>query len=138
MLLDGDNIRLGLNKDLGFSEIDRIENIRRVAEVAKLMNDAGIICLSSFITPLEFNRKMAREIIGNNFVLVYINTSIEECEKRDKKGLYKKARKGLIKDFTGITSPFDEPQDADLILNNDNYEECAFKIYEYILEKIKI
>ena len=137
MHLDGDNIRLGLNKDLSFSSCDRIENIRRVAEVAKILNDAGIICISSFITPLEINREMAKKIIGDNFILIYINTSIKECEKRDKKGLYQKAKQGIIKDFTGINSPFEIPISCDMIINNDNYEEAAIKIYEYIIDKIK-
>lgn len=136
MLLDGDNVRIGLNKDLTFSSADRIENIRRVSEVAKLMNDAGIICLTSFITPLEINREIAKKIIGDSFILVYINTPLEECEKRDKKGLYAKAKKGLIKDFTGINSEYEEPQNADLVLYNDNAKECAIKIYEYIKERL--
>jgi len=104
MLLDGDNIRLGINNDLGFSNKDRKENLRRVAHISKLLNDAGIICITSFITPLNSNREDVKSIIGDSFVLVYINTDIEECEKRDKKGLYKKAKKGLIKDFTGVNS----------------------------------
>lgn len=137
MLLDGDNIRMGLNKDLSFSTNDRIENIRRISEVAKLMNDSGLICITSFISPLEINRKMAKEIIGDKFFLVYINTPLEECEKRDKKGLYVKAKKGIIKDFTGINSVFEEPKDANLILNNIDYRECAKKIYEQINDIIK-
>lgn len=137
MLLDGDNIRMGLNKDLSFSTNDRIENIRRISEVAKLMNDSGLICITSFISPLEINRKMAKEIIGDKFFLVYINTPLEECEKRDKKGLYIKARKGIIKDFTGINSVFEEPKDANLTLSNIDYRECAKKIYEQIKDIIK-
>ena len=138
MLLDGDNIRLGLNKNLTFSKGDRIENIRRIAEVAKLMNDAGLICITSFITPLEINRVMARQIIGEDFILVYVNTSIEECKKRDKKGIYIKAEKGIIKEFTGVSSPYEEPTNADLILVNNDYKECARIIYKYIEERIKI
>ena len=137
MLLDGDNVRLGLNSDLSFSDKDRIENIRRISEVAKLMNDAGLICITSFISPLEINRAMARKIIGNKFVLVYINTDLEECERRDKKGLYAKARKGVIKNFTGINSIYEEPQNADLILYNNDYKECAEKVYKRISEVIK-
>ncbi|MBQ8218987.1 MAG: adenylyl-sulfate kinase [Bacilli bacterium] len=136
MLLDGDNIRMGLNKDLTFTENDRIENIRRISEVAKLINDAGLICITSFISPLEINREMAREIIKDKFFLVYINTPLEECEKRDKKGLYNKARNGIIKDFTGISSPFEEPINPDLVLNNNDYKECAKKIYNSIKERI--
>lgn len=138
MVLDGDNIRLGLNSDLKFSNDDRIENIRRIAEVAKLMNDAGLINIVSFISPLEINRIMAKKIIGDKFFLVYVNTPINECEKRDKKGLYKKARNGDIKDFTGIDSPFDVPKNADIIVNNIDYSECARKIYEAIEKRIKL
>ena len=99
--LDGDNTRLGLNKGLGFSEEDRIENIRRVSEVCKLMNDAGLIVICSFISPFEKNRQQAREIIGENFHEVFIDADLSTCEERDPKGLYKKARAGEIKDFTG-------------------------------------
>ena len=137
MLLDGDNIRMGLNKDLKFSDNDRIENIRRVAEVAKLMNEAGLISIVSFISPLEINRLMAKDIIGDRFFLVYVNTSLDECERRDKKGLYKKARAGEIKNFTGINSQFDIPHKADIIVNNVNYKDCAYKIYKMIEERIK-
>ena len=138
MILDGDNIRLGLNKDLKFSNDDRIENIRRIAEVAKLMNDAGLINIVSFISPLEINRIMAKQIIGDKFFLVYVNTSLEECEKRDKKGLYKKARNGEIKDFTGINSPFDIPKNADIVVDNIDYKECANKIYNALEKRIKL
>ncbi len=138
MILDGDTIRLGLNKDLKFSNDDRIENIRRIAEVAKLMNDAGLINIVSFISPLEINRIMAKQIIGDKFFLVYVNTSLEECEKRDKKGLYKKARNGEIKDFTGINSPFDIPKNADVVVDNIDYKECANKIYNAIEKRIKL
>lgn len=138
MILDGDNIRLGLNKDLKFSNDDRIENIRRIAEVAKLMNDAGLINIVSFISPLEINRIMAKQIIRDKFFLVYVNTSLEECEKRDKKGLYKKARNGEIKDFTGINSPFDIPKNADVVVDNIDYKECANKIYNAIEKRIKL
>jgi bifunctional enzyme CysN/CysC len=117
MLLDGDNVRMGLNRNLGFKEQDRIENIRRVAEVAKLMNDAGLIVLSSFISPYENDRQRAREIIGvDSFVEVYVNTPLEECERRDVKGLYKKARAGEIPNFTGISSPYEIPQTADIVI----------------------
>lgn len=137
MLLDGDNVRLGINNDLKFSEEDRIENIRRVANISKLFNDAGLICITSFITPLELNRKMAKDIVGEDFILVYVNTDIEECEKRDKKGLYKKARENLIKDFTGVNSPFEEPNDADIIIYNDDATKCAINIYNKIKEKLE-
>ncbi len=110
MRLDGDNVRLGLNKNLDFSEKDRIENIRRIAEVCKLMNDAGLITITSFISPFERDRVMAKEIIGDDkFIEVYVSTPLEECERRDIKGLYKKAREGKIAAFTGITSPYEAP-----------------------------
>ena len=120
--LDGDNTRLGLNKGLGFSEEDRIENIRRVAEVCKLMNEAGLIVICSFISPFEKNRTQAKEIIGENFIEVFIDADLETCEMRDPKGLYKKARTGEIKDFTGISSPFESPSNA-IVLKNNNEED---------------
>ena len=116
--LDGDNTRLGLNKGLGFSEEDRIENIRRVAEVCKIMNDAGLIVICSFISPFEKNRTQAKEIIGDNFIEVFIDADLSTCETRDPKGLYKKARAGEIKDFTGISSPFETPINAIVLKNN--------------------
>ena len=119
-ILDGDNTRLDLNKDLGFSEEDRIENIRRVSEVSKLLNDAGIITISSFISPFEINREQAKEIIGEDFIEIFIKTDLEVCEMRDPKGLYKKARLGEIKDFTGISSPYEIPQNAIILENNQN------------------
>jgi adenylylsulfate kinase len=117
-ILDGDNTRLGLNKGLGFSEEDRIENIRRVSEVAKILNDAGIITICSFISPFEKNREQAKEIIGENFIEVFIDADLSTCEERDPKGLYKKARAGEIKDFTGISSPFETPSNAIVLKNN--------------------
>ena len=116
--LDGDNTRLGLNKGLGFSEEDRIENIRRVAEVCKIMNDAGLIVVCSFISPFEKNRTQAKEIIGDNFIEVFVDADLQTCETRDPKGLYKKARAGEIKDFTGISSPFETPINAIVLKNN--------------------
>jgi adenylylsulfate kinase len=118
-ILDGDNTRIGLNKNLGFSESDRIENIRRVAEVCKLMNDAGIIVICSFISPFQKNRDDAKQIIGENrFFEVFIDTDLSVCEDRDPKGLYKKARNGEIKEFTGISSPFEIPENAIVLKNN--------------------
>ncbi len=119
MLLDGDNVRMGLNSNLGFSEGDRVENIRRIAEVAKLMNDAGLIVLTSFISPFEKDRSRARKIIGDDFVEIYIDTPLEECEKRDVKGLYKRARSGEIADFTGISSPYEAPEHAEIVISTD-------------------
>jgi len=114
-VLDGDNVRHGLNKNLGFSVTDRAENIRRIAEVAKLMNDAGLIVLSAFISPFRADREMAKEIVGmQNFVEIYVSTPLDVCETRDPKGLYAKARSGLIKDFTGISANYEVPTKADL------------------------
>ena len=118
MLLDGDNVRMGLNKTLGFKEADRIENIRRIAEVAKLMNDAGLIVITSFISPYVRDRRNAREIIGeDSFIEVYVSTPVEECEKRDVKGLYKKARAGEIPNFTGISSPYETPEHPEVTID---------------------
>lgn len=135
MLLDGDNVRMGLNSNLGFSEQDRIENIRRVAEVAKLMNDAGLIVLTAFISPFENDRKRARDIIGNdNFIEIYVSTPLEECEKRDVKGLYQKARKGEILNFTGISSPYEPPVQAEITIDTSKYslEEAV----QYVLKEL--
>lgn len=121
MLLDGDNIRLGINKDLGFNEYDRTENIRRVAEISKLMNDAGLIVITSFISPFKEDRELAREIIGEeSFIEVYVSTPLEECERRDVKGLYQKARSGEIPNFTGIGSPYEEPENPDISLDTSS------------------
>ena len=131
MLLDGDNVRMGLNKNLGFKEQDRIENIRRVSEVAKLMNDAGLIVLTSFISPYDSDRKQARLIIGEeNFVEIYVKTDLSECEKRDVKGLYKRARAGEIPNFTGISSPYEEPTDAEIVVETKGHsvEDCVDEI----------
>lgn len=110
-ILDGDNIRSGINNNLGFSEADRTENIRRIAEVSKLFVDCGIVTIAAFISPTHAIRRMASEIIGeNDFLEVYVSTPIEECERRDVKGLYARARRGEIKEFTGISSPFEVPE----------------------------
>lgn len=132
MLLDGDNIRMGLNRNLGFTEADRVENIRRIAEVAKLMNDAGLIVLTAFISPYQKDRENAREIIGDDFFEVYVSTPIEECEKRDVKGLYKKARSGEIPNFTGISSPYEAPEAPEMEINTQevSLEEAVNSIIE--------
>ncbi len=119
MLLDGDNIRMGLNNNLGFSQEDRVENIRRIAETCKLMNDAGLIVLVSVISPYAKDRQNAREIIGDAFFEVYVETSLEECEKRDTKGLYKKAKEGKIANFTGISSPYEVPTHAEVTVKTE-------------------
>jgi len=117
--LDGDNIRSGINNNLGFSEEDRFENIRRIAEVSKLFMDSGIICINSFISPTNKIRGIAQKIIGEeNFITIYLDTPIEVCENRDIKGLYKKAREGKIKNFTGIDSPFDIPSNPEITINS--------------------
>ena len=117
-VLDGDNVRHGLSRDLGFSDSDRTENIRRIAEVAKLMNDAGLIVITAFISPLRSDREMARSIIGDEqYREVYVSTTIEVCESRDPKGLYKKARAGLVKDFTGVSAPYETPLSPTLTLD---------------------
>lgn len=117
-ILDGDNVRHGLNKDLGFTEADRVENIRRIAEIAKLLLDAGMVVITSFISPYRQDRKMAQELIGQaDFVEVYVNTSLAVCEQRDVKGLYQKARRGEIPNMTGINSPYEAPENPDLVFN---------------------
>ncbi|MEK4426772.1 adenylyl-sulfate kinase [Solibacillus sp. FSL K6-1523] len=121
MLLDGDNVRLGLNKDLGFDEAGRIENIRRTAEVAKLMNDAGLITLSSFISPFERDRAYAKKILGESYIEIYVSTPLEVCEERDVKGLYKKARAEEIQHFTGISSPYEAPRNPHIEIDTSKY-----------------
>jgi bifunctional enzyme CysN/CysC len=117
-ILDGDNIRQGLNKDLGFTDADRVENIRRIAEVAKLMMDAGLIVMTAFISPFQRERQMARELIGaDNFVEVYVSTSLAVCESRDVKGLYKKARSGQLPNMTGVNSPYEVPQSPEIVVD---------------------
>jgi bifunctional enzyme CysN/CysC len=116
-LLDGDNVRHGLNRDLGFQDADRVENIRRVAEVSKLMVDAGLIVLVSFISPFRSERRMARELLEDGeFIEVFVDTSLADAEKRDPKGLYKKARTGELKNFTGIDSPYEAPENPEIII----------------------
>ncbi len=127
-LLDGDNVRHGLNRDLGFTEADRVENIRRVAEVARLMVDAGLIVLVSFISPFRAERRMARELFApGEFLEVFVDTPMEECERRDVKGLYAKARRGDLKNFTGIDSPYEPPEasDALVLATTDSAQACA-------------
>lgn len=140
-LLDGDNLRTGINNNLGFSESDRLENIRRAAEVSKLFLNCGIITICSFISPTEEIRKMAKSIIGEeHFFEVYINAPIEICEQRDVKGLYKKARAGEIKSFTGIDSPFEAPINPSIELKTDiiSLEKCTEYLLEALLEKVKV
>lgn len=137
-VLDGDNIRQGLCKDLGFSDNDRIENIRRIGEVSKLMMDAGSIVLTAFISPFKNDRKVAREVVGNkDFIEVYCDCPLEICESRDVKGLYKKARKGEIPEFTGISSRYEKPNDPELVLDTNelSVNDCLNFLLHYILER---
>jgi len=139
MLLDGDNLRTGINNNLGFSEEDRLENIRRAAEAAKLFVQSGVITICSFISPTEKIREMAKSIIGDDCLEVYINAPLEVCEERDVKGLYKKARNGEIKNFTGIDSPFEAPKNPALEIRTDlkSREECLSDLVDFALEQIK-
>ncbi|MCE5343062.1 MAG: adenylyl-sulfate kinase [Eubacteriales bacterium] len=138
-VLDGDKLRRGLNNDLGFSDADRIENMRRVTETANLFRDAGSITLVTLISPFEQNRRKAREIIGNDFLEVYIKASIETCKARDPKKLYQKALSGQIKNFTGIDSSYEIPLNPDLVLDTEkwNEEECAETLYSFILTHLE-
>ena len=139
--LDGDNIRKGINNDLTFAPEDRKKNIRRIAEVANLMVDAGLIVLAAFVSPYKKDRENIAQIVGNdNFVEIFVNTSIEECERRDVKGLYKKARVGEIKDFTGVNAPYEAPDspDIEIITDDLSIEECVLRIYYKITPKLKI
>ena len=139
-ILDGDNIRTGINNNLGFSEADRVENIRRIAEVSKLFIDTGIVTIAAFISPNNDIREMAAHIIGEkDFLEVYVSTPIEECERRDVKGLYAKARRGEIKNFTGISAPFEAPTHPALTLDTSelSLEASVNKLLELILPRIK-
>ena len=134
-VLDGDNIRLGLNRNLGFSAEDRTENIRRIGEVAKLFASAGTIALTAFISPYRADRDKVREILpAGEFIEVYVNASLETCEKRDPKGLYKKARAGEIKNFTGISDLYEAPEKPELILDSDtgDIEQLADEVIAYL------
>lgn len=140
-LLDGDTIRAGLNHNLGFSEKDRIENIRRVAEVAKLMLDSGIIVLAAFISPFRIHRDLVNQIVGSkNYIEVFVDTPIEICEQRDVKGLYKKARAGELKDFTGISSPYERPEKPDIWIETDRVseKEALLTITKFVEGRIKV
>jgi len=134
-LLDGDNVRHGLNKDLGFSDVDRVENIRRIGELSNLMIDAGLLVMTAFISPFKADRQLVKDLVQQHeFVEVYMDTALDECEKRDPKGLYKKARSGQIKNFTGIDSEYEIPETPEIIINTVelSIEECADKIITYL------
>ena len=137
--LDGDNVRTGLNKNLGFAPEDREENIRRVAEVGKLFADSGVVALCSFVSPFKKDRELARELhktVGLPFFEIHVSTSLAECERRDIKGLYKKARAGLIKGFTGIDQPYEEPDEPEISINTENFSvaECVQQIVQLLQE----
>ena len=137
-LLDGDNIRMGLNKGLSFSDEDRVENIRRIGEVAKLFVDSGLIVLTAFISPFQKDRDSVRKLVEDKeFIEIFIDTPLEICEQRDPKGLYKKAREGEIVNFTGISSPYEAPKKAEIHIINDKItiEECVDKIIMYLKER---
>ncbi len=136
-LLDGDNIRHGLNKDLSFSEIDRIENIRRIGEVSKLFVDSGLIVLTAFISPFKSDRQIAKSLVEyDEFIEVFIDSPLDVCESRDPKGLYKKARDGAIKNFTGISSPYELPEEPQIHIKTNEYaiSECADIILNYLIK----
>lgn len=133
-LLDGDNIRLGINSDLGFSAADRNENIRRISEIGKLFVDAGLITVACFISPLIVNREMVRATLGEDFIEIFVDCPLGECEKRDPKNLYKKARLGEIKEFTGITSPYENPENPEIVISTkeQTIDQCVDKILDYL------
>ena len=134
-LLDGDNVRMGLNRGLSFSDEDRVENIRRIGEVSKLFVDAGLIVLTAFISPFQEERDRVRNLVDDGeFIEIFIDTPLEVCEGRDPKGLYKKAREGKIPNFTGISSPYEAPNRAEIHIKNDkiSIDECVEKIIEYL------
>ena len=140
-VLDGDNTRMGLSKDLGFTESDRKENIRRVGEVCRLMADAGLVVLSSFISPFKADREAVRVLLTNQaFVEVFVRCSLQQCEQRDPKGLYKKARAGALPHFTGIDSPYEEPEQPELIIDSEKQdtETCALEVVNYIIPLLKL
>ena len=138
-ILDGDNIRSGINNNLGFSPEDRMENIRRIAEISKLLINSGLICICSFVSPTEETRRIVRDIVGKeDFLEIFVSTPIEVCESRDVKGLYQKARAGLIKDFTGVSAPFEIPQNAILSIDTSdkNVEECLEIMLNRLLSEV--
>ena len=140
-LLDGDNIRHGLASDLGFSPKDRTENIRRIGEVAKLFADAGVICITAFISPYRADRDMVRKILAEGrFIEVFVNAPIEICEQRDPKGLYRRARAGQIAEFTGVSSPYEAPEHAELVIDTAaaGLDECAGHLLDYVLRRTRV
>jgi adenylyl-sulfate kinase len=139
-LLDGDNIRSGLNKDLAFTDEARVENIRRISEVCKLFLDAGVVLLSAFISPFQADRELVKRIVGNdNYIEVFVDTPLEICEQRDVKGLYKKARAGEVKNFTGISSPYEKPRNPDVVIPTAemSVEDSLAMLMKEIVPKIR-
>lgn len=137
-VLDGDNIRHGLNKDLGFDEDSRKENIRRIGEVSKLFVESGQIVLTAFISPYKEDRNVVRSLVEEGeFIEVYVKCSVEECERRDPKGLYEKARKNEIKNFTGISAPYEAPDNPEIVVNSEQYsiDECTEQLINFLVEK---
>jgi adenylylsulfate kinase len=140
-ILDGDNIRKGINKDLNFSPEDRTENIRRIAEISNLMLDAGVLTLAAFVSPYLKDREEVKQIVGaDNFIEIYVNTSLEECERRDVKGLYKKARAGEIKNMTGISAPYEAPTNPDfeIITDGQSIEDSVKEVLTFLNNKLKL
>jgi adenylylsulfate kinase len=140
-LLDGDNIRTGISNNLSFSDSDRVENIRRISEISKLFNTCGIVSINCFVSPFKASREQAKTIIGENYFFeIHIDTPLNECEKRDVKGLYQKARAGKIKDFTGISSPYEEPENPALRIStlNKSIEENVEELFNFVLPKINL
>mgnify|MGYP006428193615 FL=1 len=138
--LDGDNIRRGINKGLGFSREDRKENLRRIAEVARLFVDSGIITIAAFISPLKEDRDMVKSIVGiDDYFEIFVDTSVDECERRDVKGLYKKARAGEIKDFTGVNAPYEKPLNPDVTIKTEDktIDECVNEVVAHLKNKIE-
>lgn len=139
-VLDGDNIRKGINRDLSFAPEDRSENIRRIAEIAALMLDAGLVVLGAFVSPYKSDRKIVADIVNSsNFVEIFVDTSLAECENRDVKGLYKKAREGKINNMTGISAPYEKPDNPDIIINTERLtiDQAAIQVVEYLEPKLK-
>lgn len=136
-VFDGDNVRHGLCSDLGFTEEDRAENIRRIAEMCRLFVDAGVIALTAFISPQRSDRKMVRTLLGEDYIEIYVRCPVEVCEQRDVKGLYKKARAGEIENFTGISAPYEEPETPDLVIDSDkmSLEESVQKVMQLLLDR---
>ena len=134
-MLDGDNVRHGLNRDLGFTDSERVENIRRIGEVSRLFVDAGLIVLTAFISPFRSDRRLVRDLVeSGEFIEVYVSTSLEVCESRDPKGLYTRARQGQIQNFTGISSPYEAPEAAEIVLDTSklHVDDCVAQIIEYL------